>query len=1035
MAKSPRYNLSSFNPLKIRKSARYLPRHSNLTSPIRINIKGLDCSVSTFSDVYKPLNRPVKRQRFKSETVGAVCLRQDFVLQQLGTSLTWIGLTLDNAMVLHELHCVLVPCLEDLLAEQLQELDTAIRQQYYPFRDSEETHKIKFPVADLIRLIFGRMRVALFKDWSLEAIMEFVLLFLSSFGSFEQLPTESAVDTRMTVKLRPGFDPFAETVPAPVAHVVSCLDYISFPDLDALPREGSELVLIPRYYSGLSGKRKVTGVSYKLIPSYPWLEWDDDISGFRGKIPLFSEDRAKMSNTGEEPYYGSEGPYRVLSLLRIEVKASVLDHHSASTISLSRTCRARVSLKVMPWYARRTSEPSFGTGNNTACLDENYSIRSCSPSDHGHPLPREYLANDYDAQKIPAVRLSCGNVDQISRSGNGNVYERLGLAQGLDKDEIQVYHLESSIEQWHLHSRDHAARESWYNFGEAEKSSVHADGQTVSGVGFRHVRQTGPHSEDVFFGAPGTGTSLRRSRDVSSKCSDDSHIPDCDYRKTTNRNKKRRTESNTHSLIPSSARTPRETYRSILDDHESTTHNYQDDFHWQDASLFNRDFFDEHEHRERLQSLHEVSPELHCMVGGLHRQDSNKMHSHELQHAEDCTIDGSNCHGQTTSSTDIPAAQPYDMLTHPYVNERTTRQSSLTKPMLRLDVDEPAAQLQVDKTEASPLSKQTPARRPHIMCFLNHYSVLGKMREGSVEETDGDHVDHGLPMTPAASPNPSRSASGAPSSDSEIEIIINRDSKTHSWQSSRPSHGKGDRQVESDRYREDKSNKQPTTTARRIENAHNQENRKTSESDLSYSCSIGSGKDDPSVVLPLYEFFREDASEPNTESHAHPLNSSRSISQTAHDSQDPVKVPPTYPHRTLPPLAAACEIDPCVRLEQAQLWNVFSRIPGPNNSSTAEEQRDWKLEAEERLGLWEVLQLETRQRRNSECTDGVDSAGNIELGSLPSDNEGGICDCGNEACRCDEEGKEDVVESRKPSATSAADGFEDEMEMAWNFGC
>ena len=916
----------------------------------------------------------------------------------------WTGLTLDDAMVLRELHRVLVPCLEDLLAEQLLEVDTEIRQQYYPFRDSEETHKIKFSVGDLIRLIFGRMLVTLFKDWSLEAIMEFVLLFLLSFDSFEQLPTESAVDTLVTVKLRPGFDPFAETVPAPVAHVVSCLDYISFPYLDALPREGSELILIPRCHSGLGGKPKVTGVSYKLIPSYPWLKWDDDISGFRGKIPLFSEHRAKMSNTGEEPHYGSEGPYRVLSLLRIEVKASVLDRHSASTISLSRTVRARVSLKVMPWYARRTSEPIFGTASNTVCLDESYRFRSSSPSDHGHPLPREYATNDSDVQKNSADRLSCGNGDQFSRGGKRNVHG--GLAQDLDQEEIRVYHLESSIEQWHLYSHDHAAIKAWNNFGNAENCR-----------------------------APGTCTSLRRSRDVSSKCSDDSYIPDCDYRKSTNRSKKRRTGSNTLALIPSSTRILRESYRTILDDHESITHNYQDDFNWQDSHFFNKDFFDEHEHRERLQRLHEVSPKLHGKVGELRRQDLDKLQSHELQCAKDCTIDKSNCHGQSRSSIDIPAAQPHDLLIHPYVSERTTSQCSPTASMLRLGVDEPAAHLQGDRTEISPLSKQTPGRRPHVMCFLNRYSVLGNVREGSVEDNDGDRVDHGLPMTPAASPTPSRSASGAPSSDSEIEIIVNRDNKPHFWQGGRPPHREDDRPVESSRYPKNKSDKQSTTAARKIETAYNQEDGETSESELSRSCSIGSGKNDPSAVLQLYEFFREDASERDMESHAHPSNFSRSISQTPHDSQDPAKVPPTYPHRVLPPLAAAREIDPCVQLEQAQLWNVFSRIPGPNSSSTADEQRDWKLEAEERLGLWEVLQLETRQRRNSECTDGVDSAGNIELGSLPSDNEGGICDCGNEVCRCDEEGKEDVVESRKTSAASAIDGFEDEMEMAWNFGC
>ena len=942
----------------------------------------------------------------------------------------WTGLTLDNAMVLCELHQVLVPCLEDLLAEHLKELDAATRQQYYPFKDGEETRKIKFSVGDLIRLILGRMRVVFFKDWSLEAIMEFILVFLLSFDSFEQLPTASAVDTLVTINLRPGFEPFTETIPAPVAHVVSCPDFISFPGLDAFPREGSELVLIPRYHCGLTGKRKVTGVSYRLIPSYPWLKWDEDIFGFRGKIPLFSEHRAKMSSTGEEPYYRREGSYRVLSLLRIEVKASVIDHHSASTISLSRIVRARVSLKVMPWYARRTSEPSFGTTHNVVCLDENYSIRSNSPSDHHHPLPREHVANDYDVQKNSAARLSCSNSDRFPRGAEGNVRDR--LLQDLDQEEIQVYHLESSIEQWHLDSRDQAA---WYNFGDIENSSIHANPHTISGTGSRHVRQSGPHFENVSSLAPGAGTSLRRPRVVSSKCSDDSYFPDCDYRKSTNLSKKRRTESAGRSVVLSRARTFSKVYWPIVDDHKSVNHNYQDDFHWQDASFLDKDFLYEHEHGDRLQSLHEVSPELHCMAGELHRQDLDKAQCHQLQHVEDCTRDESNCHGETMSSIDMTAAQRYDVLSCPSVNGRTSRQSSPTESMLRVNIDEPAAKLRVARTETSPLSEQTLGRRPHVMCFLNRYSILGNMKDGSVEDNDRNRVGHSLPMTPAASPTQSRSASGAPSSDSEIEIIVNRDNKPYCWKGGQSSHREDYRQAESGHFPKDKSDKKSTMTARNIENGHNQENREINESSLFQSCSTGSKKDDPSAVLQLYEFFRGDAVERDVESYAHPSNSARSISRSPHDSLDPAKVPPTYPHRTLPPLSATREIDPCVRMEQAQLWNVFSRVPGPSNSSTAEEQRDWKLEAEERLGLWEVLQLETRQRRNSECTDGVDSTGDMELGSVPSDDEGALCDCGDEACRCGKVGKEDAVESRKTSATSARTGFEDEIEMAWNFGC
>ena len=89
-----------------------------------------------------------------------------------------------------------------------------------------------------------------------------------------------------------------------------------------------------------------------------WLEWDDELRGWKGRVPLYSECRGNSDPRGEVIYGGRAGPYAIINLLRLEVKAVLIEHHLSTPVCLKHTVRSRLTLKVVQWHAHDSCHAS-----------------------------------------------------------------------------------------------------------------------------------------------------------------------------------------------------------------------------------------------------------------------------------------------------------------------------------------------------------------------------------------------------------------------------------------------------------------------------------------------------------------------------------------------------------------------------------------------------------------------------------------------------------------------------------------------------
>ena len=258
-----------------------------------------------------------------------------------------------------------LPSLEDILAAQLEQLDKKERMKCSPFRsaldgDRASIKRIGFSLSQLIDHMLDRIELRNHDETNpptVDFLMELFYLFFISQDCLVNLETYNYTDTAIKVRLLPGEDPLSDLVPPPVAHLMQKMDYISFSELDLLPREGGELRIVPFYHCGARAKsnKKDTQISYALASHTAWLTWDSKLCGFRGKVPMFSECRGSGGRPANVIDIGRQGPYAVVNLLRIEIHAILTERHSLCPVQLERTVRARVNLKVIPWYAHRSS--------------------------------------------------------------------------------------------------------------------------------------------------------------------------------------------------------------------------------------------------------------------------------------------------------------------------------------------------------------------------------------------------------------------------------------------------------------------------------------------------------------------------------------------------------------------------------------------------------------------------------------------------------------------------------------------------------
>ncbi|KAI9846339.1 MAG: hypothetical protein M1837_004192 [Sclerophora amabilis] len=137
------------------------------------------------------------------------------------------------------------------------------------------------------------------------------------------------------------------------AEFVSHHCYIFFEDIEHYHYEGGEIIIKPRLVRPCHSPMKEKVMRWKFTLENPtnWLEWDDDLTAFRGNIPIFSEYKQRQSDwAGTVVHMGNSGTYSGIYTLRLVVKAAIVDEIS-DRVSFEQTIRTRLAIKVLPWHA------------------------------------------------------------------------------------------------------------------------------------------------------------------------------------------------------------------------------------------------------------------------------------------------------------------------------------------------------------------------------------------------------------------------------------------------------------------------------------------------------------------------------------------------------------------------------------------------------------------------------------------------------------------------------------------------------------
>ena len=140
----------------------------------------------------------------------------------------------------------------------------------------------------------------------------------------------------------------------PVLEVSQPPDLLHFDPIAEIQREGQQLRITPHYRRNCSPTSDsfYTNICYTICSDQPWLLWDGTIRGFKGTLPNYSETDDRL---GKVHRAGRRGPYPSVNILRVEIKALLTTEGRQPGVRLERTLRARITIKVIPWYANESA--------------------------------------------------------------------------------------------------------------------------------------------------------------------------------------------------------------------------------------------------------------------------------------------------------------------------------------------------------------------------------------------------------------------------------------------------------------------------------------------------------------------------------------------------------------------------------------------------------------------------------------------------------------------------------------------------------
>ena len=329
--------------------------------PATISIQGLTSGYIQPLDFCVPVTRPHPGEEDQRREALHVDTGRTLAVEHINISTAWNGLSDMDANELFRVHQAFVLALEEMLANELWQMYQQLQQQdsagnitpIHSLFSAGIVRGISFCrdqlVSEMVKALYSS------KDNAAKAKTGFLRLYLVATDSLVQHQEDSPRDTSITIRMR--CDPLSQR-PYPVVDAAWVPDSLTFEGLDESPLEGQLFSVVPRYCSKSAFRptRFPKDVKYSLESesrqsSLSWLVWDDEIAGFRGIVPFYSEVNGYNEHVAKTSRYSCES---VSHSLKIIVQAVLVDDDGQS-VRYERILRARLTIKVVPWYVNGNS--------------------------------------------------------------------------------------------------------------------------------------------------------------------------------------------------------------------------------------------------------------------------------------------------------------------------------------------------------------------------------------------------------------------------------------------------------------------------------------------------------------------------------------------------------------------------------------------------------------------------------------------------------------------------------------------------------
>ena len=354
-------------------------------TPSTIRIQGLTPALLVPSDFCIPYVRshPGYLNQDKNSGYGPI-------VEHLDVSTAWNGLQWAEAEELLRIHQAFIATLEHMLAKELWHIYCQSQYEasgaiglFHPLYTTGVLRGISFCRNQLV----SEMADALYSSQQdmAKAGMGLFSLYLAANECLVRYNMDDSRDTSIT--LRVYCDPSSST-PSPIVEAAWVPDTIHFDNLSESLYEGEELRILPQYKSNAAFGAACSAKNVRYIISsahhqLSWLNWSNEIAGFKGIVPRFSEMsqiEGRMESRcrdfmptfpGIPPPRNEEypddavredngKPCNTANTLQVDVKAIFVDDNG-SVVRYERVVRACITLKIVPCYA--TSGSALSVSN------------------------------------------------------------------------------------------------------------------------------------------------------------------------------------------------------------------------------------------------------------------------------------------------------------------------------------------------------------------------------------------------------------------------------------------------------------------------------------------------------------------------------------------------------------------------------------------------------------------------------------------------------------------------------------------------